>query len=51
MARETTPAKLLGKRKRGRPAKNATNEPKSEQKLYTEWVRIGFINRKIEFIQ
>ena len=49
MARETTPAELLGKRKRGRPAKNATKEPKtikSERNLYTEWVRTGFFRLK-----
>ena len=52
MARETTPAELLGKRKRGRPSKNATKEskiPKSARNLYTEWVRNGF-NSKIEFV-
>ena len=51
MARETTPAELLGKRKRGRPAKNASKEsknPKSERKLYTEWVRTGFFSSNVE---
>ena len=53
MARETTPAELLGKRKRGRPAKNATKDSKnskSERNLYTEWVRDGFNDTKIEFM-
>ena len=51
MARETTPAELLGKRKRGRPAKNPTKElktSKSERNLYTEWVRTGFFSSNVE---
>ena len=48
MPRESTPAKLLGKRKRGRPSKNASKELKSNRNLYTEWVRSGFVHGKNE---
>ena len=48
MPRESTPAKLLGKRKRGRPSKNAFKELKSDRNLYTEWVRSGFVHEQIE---
>ena len=48
MPRESTPAKLLGKRKRGRPSKNASKELKSDRNLYTEWVRSGFVHEQIE---
>ena len=48
MPRESTPAKLLGKRKRGRPSKNDSKELKSDRNLYTEWVRSGFVHGKNE---